>query len=346
MRDVEDIYVHVQYPLHRKGSDGMTMREIRQARALSQAALAAASGVSRGTVALIEAGRLNPTVTVARRLAAALDVTLDDLFGDGDMQAVVEASLAPGSRAIRRADGGLLDAETAPTMTLVTPFTGRVGRDGTYIGGPFPLPPEVPVVAGCDPVLGLLAAIASSRGHGVVWLSRNNSAALAALRSGLVDAAVLHLPSADRPPSDLLATPFLIEAVGWMSRPGDPPRADLDAIRSGRVRLSIREEGSGAARMLKEVAGGAALPGRVVASPLDQAASVRLGGADLSLGSGGAAALQHLAFQDVASETLWFVFRAGRASRLPQLLDLISGDRLPTAASEIGPYAKPKEVVA
>ncbi len=319
------------------------MREIRQARSLSQTALAEAAGVSRGTVALIEAGRLAPTVTVARRLASALGVTLDDLFGDPGAPAVMEDSLTPGSRVLRRPDGSLLDAGTAPTMTLVTPFTGHLDKGGSYVGGPFQLSPEVSVVAGCDPVLGLLVALSSAQGHGVVWLSRNNAKALAALGRGLVDAAVVHLPPADRPPHGLVAIPFLVEAVGWMCRPGDRPQVDLQAIRSGRVRLSIREEGSGAARMLREVAG--EVPGRIVASPLDQAAAIRLGGADLSLGSGGAAALERLAFQDVGSEILWFVFAAQRAARLAPLLDLISG-RLPAAAAAIGPYSEPKDVAS
>jgi|GEM_PF-4644842 len=321
----------------------MTMRQIRRAHSLSQAALAQAAGVSRGTVALIEAGRLAPTVTVARRLAAALGVTLDDLFGDSGAPPVMEDSLTPGSRALRRSDGSLLDAGTTPTMTVVTPFTGHLDEGGSYVHGPFPPSPDVLVVAGCNPVLGLLVALSAAGGHGVVWLSRNNSRALAVLGRGLVDAAVVHLPPADRPPDGLVAIPFLAEAVGWMCRPGDRPQIDLQAIRSGRVRLSIREEGSGAARMLKEVVG--EVPGRIVASPLDQAAAIRLGGADLSLGSGGAAALERLAFQDVGSEMLWFVFAADRATRLAPLLDLISG-RLAAAASAIGPYSEPKDVAS
>jgi len=55
------------------------LRVYRDLRGLTQAALAEKSGVNRVTVAEIETGRKQGSITTLRALASALDVTLDDL---------------------------------------------------------------------------------------------------------------------------------------------------------------------------------------------------------------------------------------------------------------------------
>lgn len=55
------------------------LRVFRQWRGLSQSALAAASGVSRVQIIDIEAGRATGSVATLKKLAAALDLTVDDL---------------------------------------------------------------------------------------------------------------------------------------------------------------------------------------------------------------------------------------------------------------------------
>jgi mRNA interferase RelE/StbE len=56
-----------------------TLRVYRDLRGLTQAALAEKSGVNRVTVAEIETGRKQGSITTLRALANALDITLDDL---------------------------------------------------------------------------------------------------------------------------------------------------------------------------------------------------------------------------------------------------------------------------
>ena len=56
-----------------------TLRVYRDLRGLTQAALAEKADVNRVTVAEIETGRKQGSVTTLRALASALDVTLDDL---------------------------------------------------------------------------------------------------------------------------------------------------------------------------------------------------------------------------------------------------------------------------
>jgi len=56
------------------------LREWRKYRGMTQVELAAASGLSQGAIAQIEAGKRNPTVETARKFANALNCDIDDLF--------------------------------------------------------------------------------------------------------------------------------------------------------------------------------------------------------------------------------------------------------------------------
>lgn len=57
------------------------VQTVREARGLSQIALAAAAGLARQSVGAIEAGRATPAVDVALRLAKALGCRVEELFG-------------------------------------------------------------------------------------------------------------------------------------------------------------------------------------------------------------------------------------------------------------------------
>jgi DNA-binding XRE family transcriptional regulator len=56
------------------------LREWRKYRGMTQVELAIASGLSQGAIAQIEAGKRNPTVETARKIANALNCDIDDLF--------------------------------------------------------------------------------------------------------------------------------------------------------------------------------------------------------------------------------------------------------------------------
>lgn len=53
--------------------------ELRKAKGMSQEQLASRSGVHRVTIARFETGKISPTLATLERLAAALDVTIDQL---------------------------------------------------------------------------------------------------------------------------------------------------------------------------------------------------------------------------------------------------------------------------
>jgi len=58
----------------------LQLKAARVARGFSQADLAAAVGVTRQTVGLIESGDYNPTLNLCKAICTALDKTLDELF--------------------------------------------------------------------------------------------------------------------------------------------------------------------------------------------------------------------------------------------------------------------------
>ena len=60
------------------------MKAARQKKSLSQAELARIIGVSRQTVNMIENGDYNPTVALCIKICKTLDLTLNDLFWEGE----------------------------------------------------------------------------------------------------------------------------------------------------------------------------------------------------------------------------------------------------------------------
>lgn len=58
---------------------GRNIRQLREARSLTQAQIAKLAGVPRATWANLESGAANPTLAVMHRVAAALQVTLEEL---------------------------------------------------------------------------------------------------------------------------------------------------------------------------------------------------------------------------------------------------------------------------
>ena len=61
-----------------------TIRERRKVRGLSQEELARQCGVSRQTINAIENDKYDPTLSLAFRLAKALETTVDALFSHED----------------------------------------------------------------------------------------------------------------------------------------------------------------------------------------------------------------------------------------------------------------------
>lgn len=207
------------------------LRQLRLAKGLSQADLAASAGITRQAVCAIEATQYLPTTAVALRLAGALQCRVEDLFnlvttGDlvqGDLIGTVGLGSAKGkpvrvklvrvgSRLIVRpvahlgdmlnytipADGllvGGLDGSGRPTSRRATV---RLLRDRRAID-------QEIAIAGCDPAVFLAGEYLRRRqaASTVVGWTMGSAAALEALKRGEVHMAGLHLVDAKSGESNL-----------------------------------------------------------------------------------------------------------------------------------------------
>jgi DNA-binding XRE family transcriptional regulator len=257
------------------------LRDARVAAGLSQAALAAAAGVSRQAVGAIEAGRHRPSVDAALALAAAVGRSVEDLFAVADTsEAVLERPAADGSGVLAaRVGSRLVHAPAEDALAFEGwPRVNAVLRDGR----PWPLPGgdlDGFVVVGCDPALGLAAAMLPSSGpRRLVALSGSTAAALVALRTGRAHGALVHGPAGrlPEPPPGALRLHLGRWRVGVASRRA---RSVADLVGSG-ARVVQREAGASSQQAFAAAvaAEGAALPaGPVASGHLDAARHVAHG---------------------------------------------------------------------
>jgi DNA-binding XRE family transcriptional regulator len=239
------------------------IRERRRRGGLTQAELALRAGVSRQAVAAIEAGRHAPAVDAALRLAAALETTVEQLFG---------ADPAPASP-VRPAMGDRL----APGVPL---RLGRVGAvlvaaplaDHGTAGAGFSLPdailhpeglerfngpePDGLVLAGCDPALGLAEAMLQGAGAARLRaMPASTGAALTGLKRGTLHAAAVHgrpgrLP---RPPRPVRR----IHLARWQVGLGIDPAleaSDLEALLERHIDLIQRDRSAASQAALARAA--------------------------------------------------------------------------------------------
>lgn len=237
----------------------------RSARGWSQAQLAERAGVSRAEVSGIETGRLSPSVTVALRLAAILGTSVETLFG-GSREDAGWSTAWQGSgvdRRVWRATVGrrsLVYPVEATAVGLLPhdAVLSEVSRD--LVEQTANRPERTLVIAGCDPLVGLIVqALAFHHGIRVLPLLRSSTEALSLLRQGLVHVAGIHLTTGtgksenDRAVRDRLgAGHTLIHQLTWETGIATTPRRrerSLRALLRADLRWVNREEGS-AARMM------------------------------------------------------------------------------------------------
>src|SRR6266705_1819258 len=109
--------------------DGTRLRLARQARGLSQQQLAGVAGVTRQAVSAVESGHSDPSLRVALGLARALGMTVEELFGPGDLgdpvlARPVAAVSGPGSRVALATVGDTFVALPLPAETGARPGLG------------------------------------------------------------------------------------------------------------------------------------------------------------------------------------------------------------------------------
>ena len=238
------------------------LTQLRQSRQWTQADLAGRSGVSRAEISAIETGRLVPSVTVALRLATALDEAVEAVFGHTDKGAAQEWAW-PGDTDDARVwvasiNGRRVLYPVEPTAAGAIPHDGRAGEhDVQLLGAASPPPERTLVIAGCDPLVGFLVReVAVAHGIRVLPLLRSSAHALELLRRGLVHVAGVHCTdAAGRSSNDdtvrrtLGAGYKLVHQLRWDAGIAIWPKRrekTASALLRARVRWVNREEGSAA----------------------------------------------------------------------------------------------------
>lgn len=267
--------------------EGLTaLREARVAAGLSQAALASAAGISRQAVGAIEAGRHRPSVDAALALAAAVEGSVEALFAPAPSvsEPALGASVSEGSAVLAaRVGERLVHARAADALA----FEGWPRANAVLRGGrPQPLPGgdlDGFVLVGCDPALGLAAALLPSGGpRRVIALSGSTATALAAVRAGRAHAALVHGPASGlpTPPAGALRLHLARWRVGLADR-GQRPRSVADLCGRG-AHVVQREPGASSQKAFLAAViaeGGQRPPGPLASGHVDVARRVANGAA-------------------------------------------------------------------
>jgi DNA-binding XRE family transcriptional regulator/molybdate-binding protein len=272
------------------------VREQRLRQGLGQAELAALSGVTRQSIGAIEAGRHAPNVDAALRIAHVLGISVESLFTPQPNETyrsigtpapigtpVVTAQV--GTTPVYAPLRNLLSA--SESWALADGFVGDHGVeafDGSgSIGRLGASQDSRLVVGGCDPLLGLAAAILDQRrGPTVIPVHLSTGAAVSALLSGVVHGVVVHgrkgtLP---KPPVSVKRWRFASWQVGVASLSSRRELMSIEQMAERRVRTAQREDGAGTQRALQRalsVVGSPALPGPRVDGHIDAARHVVAG---------------------------------------------------------------------
>lgn len=262
------------------------VKAIREARELSQIALAAAANLTRQSIGAIEAGRAIPSVDVALRIARALDCTVEELFSgvapDEMVSAVPAESLNEGRIKVAHiagrwvayplgGDEGLRICADGILTTEAREDASRTGKGRDEVSVELVRPStavrENLVVTGCATGLGLLSdrLNVSHAGPGrFLWHSRSSTEALSLLASQKTHVAGVHLVDPKTGEANVHDIKRLVRGisvslftlarweVGLITPPGNPKkiRTVADLGRRG-LRLAVREQGSGVRRLLE-----------------------------------------------------------------------------------------------
>jgi len=313
------------------------VRGRREAAQLTQQALADRIGLSRQGLSAIEAGRSVPSTSVALRLAQALGCPVEALFQlDHELVPATLAAPAPGQRvALGRVDGRWIAHPQPSADRGAAAVVQRVEGGVAWVR---PLADvealaSQALVAGCAPLLGLLADHVGRRGRGprATWLAADSGRALQMLAEGLVHVAGLHLVGSDVPGGhrDVVKAHLpasnrweVLHLTRWQQglvvAPGNPLglRGVGDLARAG-LRVVGRAEGSGAQRLLQRLLAPAPVPTPVaIAGGHDEVARmVRWGVADVGVAIEAAALAHGLHFLALAEERFDLVVRRDQLGR-------------------------------
>ena len=352
------------------------LAEIRAEAGMTQAALAAAAGVSRQALGLIESGRSVPSTALALRLAALLGKRVEDLFALEQASPEIDVQWADGeppspARSTRGRLGLVgkhwvahaIDPTEVAAADVIRDRPGPDGRSRLLQPRGLESLRDRLLISGCAPALGVLVEHLRRGLDPVdaVWIHATTGAALGQLTDGQTHVAGVHFVAGDRA-NARRGRWRSVTLARWrqgllVRRERQAPRSIDDLARRG-LRLARREPGASANRLLDQTLqragvrpGGDSVQSR---GHLGVAQAVALGAADTGVAAEPAAIAHHLGFIPLDEERFDSIFdRAGaddrRLVRLGEVLasaafrqDLASLGGYDTASTGTDPLADEK----
>jgi transcriptional regulator with XRE-family HTH domain/molybdate-binding protein len=225
---------------------GDRIRALRLARGLTQSQLAELARVSRQLVGAVEADRHLPRVDAAVRLAAALSTTVEELLAADTREVVGVVEDPPDGALVRIGRVG----ERLVCVAAAGSGEGWATADAQIRAGvvqPFDVERPALVVAGCDPIVGLVARLLeATSGPRVVPVATSSATAAAVLAAGRSHAITVHGPDPHRDdaPRGVRRWHVARWRVG-LAAPVDLPAGWVDDALAGRVAVAHREPGAG-----------------------------------------------------------------------------------------------------
>lgn len=325
------------------------IRALREAHGWTHQELATRAGVSRQLVGAMESGRHVPNVAAALRVAGALGVTVEELF-DADappVTSILGDPLPTGAAVVAGRVGDHLVAARPEHLVVDAEQWALVDalvRDGGVEWLP-DRPAEPLVVAGCDPVLGIVGGLVERAGpHRLVAVHASTGRSVDALAAGRVHAVVVHAPSGQlpQPPVDVRRWHLASWQVGLAGRGRAAP--SIDELAERRARVVQRDPGAGSQQALeRELARqgrATALPGPVVGGHVEVARRVAAGGGRAGVTMEAAAIAFDLGFTslEVHDVELWIDARWVDLPGARAVLDVLAGPGLRRRAEAIAGY--------
>ena len=324
---------------------GDRVRDLRLARGLTQAQLAELAGVSRQLVGAVEADRHLPRVDAAVRLAAALSTTVEELLAP-ERRHVVGAIEDP-------VDGALVRVGRVGDRLVCVPADGSgegwATADAQVHDGAvrlFDVERPAAVVAGCDPIIGLVARLLeATSGPRVVPVATSSRTAVGVLADGGSHAVMVHGPDGrlDDPPVPVRRWHIARWQVG-LAAPTALSGSWIEDALAGRIPVAQREAGAGSQAAFERARDGGVATDRAVEGPrvsghaqaasraaTDRIAAVTIEPAALALG------LAFHALEEHVSQ-LWVALDTADNAVLHAFMDELTGERVHRRLAAIGGY--------
>lgn len=345
------------------------VRQVREERNLTQSALAEAASIARQSLGAIESGKADPSVSVALRIARALEVPVEELFGQSEGSEHVEAELSTSEPCLTNARASLIFTSERWVAHPLSPNRNEAA-DGLIIktrrrtdGIRAKVEPLRPLAAlrdnflmmGCAPALGILVNrlnVSTGPGH-FLWIDKPSVEALDALTLRQTHAAGIHLPPGSltvpkRARARLIQVTLVHWETGLVVAPGNPLgiRGIRDLARR-ELRICARQPSAGSQRLLESCLEGAGLdPTRTLAHAtiadghFSAAQAVALGATDVAIAMESAALAFGLEFLPLATERFDLIFREEGMSdpRVVRVFDLMNTTTFRQELGALGGY--------